>query len=176
MTPVCAILLFLTGCGNQFHYDSNWKAISAEIGTQWQVNQDHVLTDSDSAFQWTIYVGAKAKTPNFTYWTTQSSWKQLSPAQAKQQLGSQWKLVPSGHFYFYQLSTPNTAWVVTPATMVSVAANQQDSHDGTRLVQYIVYGSVQSAPIFLTTVPVQLTSISTNQSEQSITYDWAPIS
>ncbi len=174
---ICAIVLIaLTGCGANFNYDPYWKAYSVNTGAKWEVNADHYIKDSDTVFQWTIYTATKSRTPDFTYWTTQSSWKEITTTLAKKQLGVLWRLVPNGHFYLYELSTPSTSWVMSPATMVGVATSQQNNNDNKRLVKDILYGSVNASPIFLTTTPLQLTSISTNQSQQSITYTWKPLS
>jgi hypothetical protein len=170
------ILITLSGCGSRFHYDPRWKAYSVGTGTEWQVNRDHYVGDSETAFQWTIYTGTKSRTPDFSYWTTQSSWKELTTAQAKQQLGILWRLAPKGHFYFYELSTPSTAWVMMPATMVGVYTSLKGSNDSKRLVKDIIYGSGSDAPIFLTATPLQLTSVTTNQTQQSVTFTWKPLS
>lgn len=82
-----AILITLAGCGSRFHHDPRWKADSVDTGAEWQVNQDHYVEDTETAFQWTIYTSTKSRTPDFSYWTTQSSSKELTTTQAKQQLG-----------------------------------------------------------------------------------------
>lgn len=175
IAPVCGALLVLSGCGNQFQYNPQWKSWLTNINAQWEVNQDHIVLDSHTSFEWTIYAATRSRQPNFTYWTTKSSWKRLSSDQAKRQLGQEWMLVPPGHYYFYQLSVPGTAWVSYPATMVGAATTMQNSQDNKRLVKDIIYGPPDSPPIFLATAPLQLTAIATNQSEQSITYTWMPL-
>ena len=172
---LCVALFALSGCGNKFNYNPQWKYYSSNTGAEWQVNQDHYVEDSDTKFQWTIYTATKSRNPDFSYWTTGTSWRQLSPEQAKKQLGSQWKLVPPGHFYFYALSMPSTAWS-TVSTMIGVSTSQQNTSDNKRLVKDIIYGPPNASPIFLTTVPLQLTSITTNRNEQSVTYTWEPLS
>jgi hypothetical protein len=176
LSSLCVVILItLSGCGTRFHYDPRWKAYSVGTEAEWQVNQDHYVEDSETTFQWTIYTGTKSRTPDFSYWTTQSSWKKLTIAQSKQQLGILWRLVPKGNFYFYELSTPSTSWVMMPATKVGVYTSLKDSNDSKRLVKDIIYGSGNDAPTFLTATPLQLTSITTNQAQQSVTFTWKPL-
>ncbi|MHB1628965.1 MAG: hypothetical protein ACYCVB_11450 [Bacilli bacterium] len=171
-----ASFFLLTGCGNQATYDPIWKVNSVNTGAQWEVNQSHDNIDSDTEFRWTIYTATKSRTPDYTYWTTKTSWKQLSNGQAKKLAGDLWRFVPAEHLYFYTLATPATAWAVAPATMEGVATTLQNSRDNNRLVKDILYGSVRDSPIFIATTPLQLTSVTTNQDEQSITFTWKPLS
>lgn len=176
---LCVPLFVLSGCGKQQQYDSKWKSYNLNNPGQWQVNYDKYITDSDTEFQWTLYVGNRSKSPDYTAWTTQTSWKLISSKQAKAELGDMWRLVPQGHdFYFYVLSMPQAAWYVpgTPDTMVGVATSSQNASNGKRLVHDVIYRNITDAPILVATMPLQLTSITTNQEEPSITFTWNSLS
>jgi hypothetical protein len=172
---VCIATLVLSGCGEQ--YDPHWQTYRATLPGQWQVNNVQYVTDSDTEFSWTIYVGTMTMATDYTNWTTNTTWKQISSKEAMLQLGDMWKLVPQGHFYFYVLSIPDVAWYPPAGSemMVGVSTSAQNNSDNSRLVQGVIYRNVTDAPILLATKPLQLTSITTNQDKQSITFTWKPL-
>lgn len=176
---LCVPLFVLFGCGKQQQYDSKWKSYNSNNPGQWQVNYDKYITDSETEFKWTVYVGNRSNSTDFTDWTTHTSWKLISTKQAKAVLGDMWRLVPQGHdFYFYVLSIPQAAWYVpgTPDTMVGVATSSQNASNEKRVVQEVIYRDVTDAPILVANMPLQLTSIATNRIEPSITFTWNSLS
>lgn len=174
---ICVLAcVFVTGCSTQAAYSPQWKMYVPGVGGTWQVNDDRAVLDSHSQFRWTIYFGTNSPSPNYTYWTTDTSWLPVSQRKAEAQLGLLSKSISSTHVYFYRLVSPHTKWVESPASLMGEATSMQNSHDGERIVRSIYFGSPAQAPIFVTSRPAQLTAITTNSSKQAVTFTWSALS
>ena len=174
--PLCLVSLIVSGCGTANRYDPTWGKYNLILPGEWQVTNARDIVDSNSEFQWTIFVATKpSTTPDYTDWTTQTVWKQIPEAQAQKQIGHLWSSIPDKHFYFYQLSmTGDVYWADSTGPLQGVATSQTNNQDNKRLVQWMYFPSA-SMPIVITTKPLQLTSIVTNQNEPSITFTWKPL-
>ncbi|GEO27318.1 hypothetical protein AAC03nite_31030 [Alicyclobacillus acidoterrestris] len=175
LVALCVGTLVLSGCGQ--NYNVQWTKYDSHQPGTWQVNFSKYLTDSSTEFQWKVYVGAKSTKVDYTDWTSNTTWKQISSADVKKQLGAMWRLVPSGHFYFYEFSVPGVNWwgAGAPSTMVGVATDTRNGADSSRVVHDILFRRLTDAPILLTTKPLQFTDVVTNQQQQSIAFTWKTV-
>jgi len=166
--------LLASGCGVLPNHNPNRTAYTPTQPGRWQVNENRYVTDNDSKFRWVIYYGKDAQTTNYTDWTSRTVLAEISADEAKKQLSGMWRLVPQGHFYFYELSTPDTNWVGAgaPATMVGPATSTENALDNSRLVRDILFRGLTDPPIVVATKPIHSTNIVVDKGEQSITFVW----